>query len=390
MPDRNSSRILPRSFPFSWRRVRGAWSALGWGLVVCLALTALRAGAALVDGHFLSRNGVIGFTADPSVYTNFFFGWLLLSYYLWLPQGISSLLHGLWTNDVLKAPLAERSERQRADRGRASVSKPSAPGDGWVDVILARYDRPWVFWLGLGAGVVVAVAMGFHYRAMEHGVWYTAGRASVVAAQIWAGVLMSCLFTILLACGSIIVCLRGLFLGGTNIRPLHPDGVGGLAPMADFALSLVYLISAVGVMLLAITPFTRGLASGSGFAYTVSPDIVIAAFVYGIASPLVFFRVLATASGPMREAKRGELAKIAGRWDVEYPATLEAVASESTDFSPMVARLTVLRELYQATRSFPVWPFDNASMRRFAGSYLSPLIGIIIDKVVKLLPGQAG
>jgi hypothetical protein len=389
MAERSSGKVLPHSFPFSWRRVSGVWGCIGWGLVICLALTALRAGAAVIDGYISSRNGVIGFTADPSVYTNFFFGWLLLTYYLWLPQGIASLLDGLRINDVLKAPLAEvgsrRSAKGSAHRGRAPVPSSSPIVGDWVAVVLTRYDRPWMFWLGLGAGGVVAVAMGFHYRAMEHGVWYTAGRVSVVAAQVWVGVLLTCLFTILIACGSMIVCLRGLFRGGTNVRPLHPDGVGGLAPMADFTLSLVYLISAVGIMLLAITPFTRGLASGKGFAYTFSPDIVIAAVVYGLASPLVFFRVLATASGAMREAKRVELAKIAARWDVEYPATLQAVASESADFSPMVSRLKVLRELYQATRSFPVWPFDQASMRKFLGSYFSPLIGIVIDKVVKQL-----
>jgi hypothetical protein len=224
------------------------------------------------------------------------------------------------------------------------------------------------------------------YRAMGEGVWFTAGTVATIVVSLWSGALMFCLFSILFTCWNMIGCLRDLFRGGANIRPLHPDGVGGLAPMADFSLGLVYLISAVGVMLLAVTPFTRGLASGGVLRYVVSPDIVVAATAHAVVAPLAFFLILNTASKAMREAKRRELEKIATRWDAEYPGALEAVTSGALDFAPMVERLKTLRELYQTARSFPVWPFDQASLQKFAGSYLSPLVtGVLADLAIKVL-----
>ena len=56
------------------------------------------------------------------------------------------------------------------------------------------------------------------------------------------------------------------------------------------------------------------------------------------------------------------------------------------DPTPAVERLKAIRELYQTTKEFPVWPFDPANVRKFIGSYLAPLfIGFVIEFLVNLL-----
>lgn len=377
----DKARILPRAFPLSWVRLRRIWSCIGWGFLVTLGFFGLRAGAALIDGHLFSSSKVIGFFADPSVYTNFVFGWLLFTFYLWLPHGIAAMMAGLQDNEILLDPLSTRT---------APPPSQDDHDDGleidWVDIVLDRFDRRRLFIGGLIAFVAVGGAMGFIYRAMAPGIWYTAGTVSMVTAQIWAGVLVFCIISVLLACWAVVLSLKEIFRGGTNVRPLHPDGVGGLAPLANFALGLVYLISIVGIMLLAVTPYTRSLAAGSDLVYTVTTDIVIAAIIYAVASPLVFFQVLATASNAMRDAKNELLGRIATRWDSEYPESVRVLETVGDDPTPAVERLKAIRELYQTTKEFPVWPFDQANVRKFIGSYLAPLFtGFVIEFLINLL-----
>ncbi|MCB1182602.1 hypothetical protein KDM41_04145 [bacterium] len=378
---------MPHAFPLSGARLQRAWACVGWALLATTVLQALRAGAAFADGHLFSTEKVIGFVADPSVYTNFIFGWLIFTFYLWLPHGIAAVFRGLRDNEVLTDPLG-RCGAAGAD-GAGDADDAAADGEAgacdWVAAIIARFDRRRVFLGALAAFVIVLVAMGLKYRAMPAGIWYTAGPAAIVAAQVWAALLMFCIVSVLLACWMMIVCLRDVFRGGANVRPLHPDGVGGLAPLAEFALGLVYLISVVGVMLCAVTPYTRSLAAGSVLSYTVSVDIVVAAILYAIASPLVFFQVLATASKAMNAAKTDWLARIAARWDAEYPDSVHLLESPD-DPAPAIERLKAIRELHDATRAFPVWPFDQANIRKFVGSYLAPIVmGVLIEFVVGVL-----
>jgi hypothetical protein len=389
-PANVTRRLLPHSYPFSSPALDSAQRCLGASFVIGLVLAGLRSAVAAVDGYFLGNATVIGFLRDPSVYTNFVFGVALLGYYLWLPHGIDRLLSRVRDNDILRAPLAHRGWGWRtvAESKSARTEAPGGrdAGDDWTRPVLQELDVAWIPWAGGVVGIAIAIWMWFHYAGMPPGLWFTAGAGSRVTAALWAGFLMALLVSVLLTCTVVILKLHRLFKGGANIRPLHPDGVGGLAPMADFALSMVYMISAVGVMLLAITPFTRGLASGGRLTYTWSPDLGVAAFLYLVISPLIFFLVLESASKAMSESKREQLARIGDRWDAEYPATLQAVEQGDEELSPRVERLRTIRELYQQVQGFPVWPFDGASLRKFGGSFLSPLfIGVLVELIKNVL-----
>jgi len=368
-------RTMPRSFPFSFEALISVWRCFVWSLVISVILFLLRGASALADGLLVSSDSVVGFLDDPSVYTNFLFGLLVFTYYLWLPQGIRAVIVDLCANDVLKDPLSARDHQ--------SDCRATCHAQGWAEDVLLVFDRRRYFVICLALAGLVGITMGFKYAAMPDDKWYTVGTASIVSAQIWSGVLIFCIASVLLGCGIMVFSLRKMFRGGTNVRPLHPDGVGGLQPLARFALSLVYLISAVGVMLLAITPYTRGFTLGGGIGYTVSGDLLLAAIAYGIASPLVFFTILATASGAMSKAKQDLLARISDRWDAEYSSSMAVVESTDVDPGSAVKRLRAIRELHEATKSFPVWPFDGHSIRRFVASYLAPAAaGVIIDLLV--------
>ena len=377
-------------------------SPILWGLVVCILLTTLRALCAYLDGFFVTKGAVRGFVNDPSVYTNFVFGCVVFSYYFWIPSGIAGVVNGLVGNRVFSSrtsghlPIADPRGKPSRDTKRLRKQL--------LDSYKSKRHPILLCIIVIG----ILLLLGSVYRGLDGGAWYTAGRWGRLAAQVWGTMLMGAIFSVGLACVVLIRVLRGAFRKlHPNIRPSHPDGVGGLRPLGEFSLRLVYFLSIVGVMLLGVTPFTRGLtdlaqpattqqgtttgAAGvlDALSYSLSYELVIAAVVYALAAPALFFLVLGTASNAMRRAKERLLRIISDGSDVLYRESLIALQqSQVEELKPAIKRLMAVRELDDATRSFPVWPFDGQSIRRFLGSYFSPLtVGLLIELILRVLDG---
>ena len=65
---------------------------------------------------------------------------------------------------------------------------------------------------------------------------------------------------------------------------------------------------------------------------------------------------------------------------------MQVLSEHPDDPAPAIERLKAIRELHDATRAFPVWPFDQANIRKFVGSYLAPIVmGVLIEFVVGVL-----
>jgi len=374
---------LSQRDPLRRRVLASSRSAVFWGFITCLIFNGLRALAALIDGNFQTHDDILGFIRDPSVYTNFGFGWVIFSYYIWVPSGLAKVFNGLSDNRILT--------------GRTNNMFPLASDDGLVpdphfpnrlERIKGSFNARWHVVVNTLIFIAVFFGTAIIYRSMGDRAWYTEGFYARIICQLWAGTLVTCIAALILSCGTLIHQLRQVFKETTpNVRPLHPDGVGGLSPLGGFALRLVYFISIVGIMLLAITPYTRGLAEFGAFQYSLSFDLIIAALVYAFAAPTVFFLILGTGSGPMRRAKIKILGIIGERFDQEYLRSLKAVHDPAIDdIKSPIEQLGALHKLYKTTRDFPIWPFDGASVRKFTSSYLAPLAtGLLIEVVLRLI-----
>lgn len=160
-----------------------------------------------------------------------------------------------------------------------------------------------------------------------------------------------------------------------------------MSPLGRFAVKLVYVISIVGVMLLAITPYTRGLATHHELQYTLSPELVAAGVIYFFLSTLLFFLVLGTASAAMRDTKNRVLSIVCERIDKEYATVLcTARDIESNELKNHVDNQEAAQRLYKTTQDFPVWPFDANSIRKSTTSYLAPLAtGLLMEVVLRLV-----
>ncbi len=365
---------------YRWEFTSKPYGPVVWGLALNLLFNLGRLAAAGLDGHLFTSNGVLGFFNDPSVYTNFLFGCVIFSFHVWLPSGVAGVFKGLLENRIFTFDL-QQEKLKSTNKSLAEMQQEAKNS----------FNSRWKIFFAVSVFLAVFMLVGRQYRLMDGKAWYTAGEWSIAAAQAWAGLLLGSLTTLIYWFFHLIRHLRRMFREiPPAILPAHPDGVGGLSPLGQFALRLVYLISLVGVMLLAITPYTRGLAMHGVFKYTLSPGLVFAGAAYVIAAPLIFFFVLGTASNAMREGKAKALQAICDRVNLEYGKTSAAVANGDEAIEPLVKELEAARQFDEITRSFPVWPFDADSVKKFTTSYFAPVVvGLLAELINKLIAGAA-
>ncbi len=183
---------------------------------------------------------------------------------------------------------------------------------------------------------------------------------------------------------NVIRALRRYFsIRHLQIRPLHPDGCGGLGPLNDYAqrFALLAAVCALGLTLFAVVLARFGRL----------PDYLplhIAIAVYLVMSPFCFFATLGTAHRAMQLAKEQLLQEISDAFQQVYRKTQEALRRIEDADLVEIERIDKLRALHDTTQEFPVWPFNWGSIRRFAVVVLSPIVPFIVERVLPVIFGR--
>jgi hypothetical protein len=153
---------------------------------------------------------------------------------------------------------------------------------------------------------------------------------------------------------------------------LHPDGVGGLRPIADVALNFHF------ILLLPIITFMVNI-----YVWGVSQSTIIYG-MYFIILVFVFFLPLTSAHDVMSGYKEKELYHLSKRHNDfvrQYKRIIENKNSKDNDIEIM-ERMDKIRSYYSQISSMPIWPFDATILRRFAGSILIPFIFLLLQVYV--------
>jgi hypothetical protein len=180
--------------------------------------------------------------------------------------------------------------------------------------------------------------------------------------------------------------LRRLFNSFTiNVRPLHPDQAGGLSPLGDFTLTLSYLVTFVGILLV-INPLIRSYVLEGTLRFRWTTDLLVGLGIYVVAAPTIFFAPLSVAHNSMKDARALILLQIARRFDAEYMSVQRALDGDISGLENDLKTLKELQTLHGTTTKFPVWPFNVANTTRFSASFLSPIIlGIVTNLIGKVI-----
>ena len=193
---------------------------------------------------------------------------------------------------------------------------------------------------------------------------------------------MICIIIIRLV--SVIIGLRELFrIARLKIQPLHPDKCGGLRRLNQYALHVTYLIAVAGFGLCVI-----GYSLHAEGVLFDAPLLIAGLVAYMVLAPVLFFGTLGTAHASMKEAKESLIREISEQFLRDYEAARRDLSRNATEMKAIVEKLEQLQVLYRMLDSFPVWPFDAASVRKFAAAMLSSTIPLTLVTLVKWLLGK--
>jgi hypothetical protein len=364
---------LARGDPLLYWLQRRGYSPAVVAAGLALGLTALRMAAAADAGLLFRTEAPVGFFNDPAMYAHVAIGAIFFAYWTWLPRGISEMYEGLAANEIAMRGDGAAGSGRRVYGDFAARMRLSY---GWRVVPVAA--------LAVSVAVVFLLLLPRYRVRMAAGdAWSMADPLGVGLSAVWAFVACYALASVVGYYAITVAWLRRLFREiRLRVQPLHPDGAGGLGSLGGLSIRVSYLVTVVG-LLLAITAVTREYYFARlGIPYTPTHDIAIAIALYAIGSPVVFFALPAVAHQTMRGAKNALLLDIGEMFEREYLRLKSALASEAVPLKEGLERLQQLQNLYDMTRRFPVWPFNVENLRRFAATFISPIVLALATNVL--------
>lgn len=168
------------------------------------------------------------------------------------------------------------------------------------------------------------------------------------------------------------ICVSLTEKGVIRVRPMSPDGAGGLGPFGAYSLQLVL------VLLLPLMQIGARIVTG-----TVQPAMVFAISLYIPLLIFTFFYPLSGAHRAMRTAKRETLETLSRQFNGVYddfmidmkthkPKTLRA----DFDLADKVDKL------YVKAQQMPVWPFNLATLGRLSGILITAALTVWLKFII--------
>jgi hypothetical protein len=275
---------------------------------------------------------------------------VMSGYYLWSSNSLGELIRTLQQSDVLTF------------------------GEDTIRKIEDVFQKPWRKFLAFP--IMVTTGVLFFVSRGEFSGFATSSIATRLGTSITYSVLSffgsMLVFNLLLNVWLIRDFMKDKPL---NINPLHPDRSGGLKALSDYSIKVIYLIAIFGLAW-GVESF-RLIAAGYDWA------VVLGILFYVVVAILSFFAPLSTAHEEMEKAKTKLLKKLGKQFWDDYLLAQDAIQGEYETLKDEIGKIKQLRELYDLTSEFPVWPFDIKTVRRFfvtiTTPIIPPLIGIILD-----------
>jgi hypothetical protein len=292
------------------------------------------------DWSAVAANALFSFVVTPAVWAA----------YAWIYHAPAKLFADLDARDLFSSP--EAAQRRMGTGASAGT-----------------VSRPWVI-----AAVLVTSAAGVSSWLVASPSW-----RPYILIQLPVWVIGWYMLSIAVARHvHVIHALRDYF--GTRplrVRPLHPDGCGGLGPINAYAHRFALVAAACA---LGLTLYTVITIRFNGFGHYAPLHFAMGA--YFVLSPFCFFATLGTAHRSMLIAKDELLQTVSDAFQDVYRDVQQALGNISSTKLEQTEKMERLQKLYDTTRSFPVWPFNWGSIQRFVVVVLSPLVPLVAQELV--------
>ncbi len=171
--------------------------------------------------------------------------------------------------------------------------------------------------------------------------------------------------------GLLVVLFRLSKISKIEIKPFHPDQVGGLKPVSKIALHYQAMTTLVGIQVGAV--LIMNYACGLNVFDTLG---IISITAYTVLVPIAFVLPMIPFRNYMLHTKSEYLTKIGNKAQACIEKAIDETTTESQlcDFE-QVEKLT---NLYEQIRKLPEWPFDFKTLQKFIVIFLSPIFSVII------------
>lgn len=225
--------------------------------------------------------------------------------------------------------------------------------------------------------LVVAIVVLLNYKTFVDDPYgwqhFGAGIKSIAPIGWWSlfaqiGVLFFVISIVILRIPVIIWLLwslRNFF--SIKVRPLHPDGVGGLHPVAKIAFQGQIFLTLLGINI--ATNYVQFSMHGANQPWYI---IIVSVIAYVLVTPIIFIGPLLPFRIYMKNEKYKLLDSISSEYDNEITDIKQLL--HSTDSNYRLEKLEKLTVLHKSVSKFPEWPLDTSTLREFITSLIIPLL----------------
>jgi len=284
---------------------------------------------------------------------------LLFMIYLLVPVAIAGLFNTLRTNGAI-------GEHRRHQPGSETY-------ENFVQQLVTWMDKSW--W---AAATLVIIVFYVCYRLLLK-------EPQISTVPHWFSVSIVIIFLPLMYAVSMSVVRLLLALVFTNwlfylftiqIKPLHPDGSGGLGALGR--------ILWVSVVIMLWDALLLGAAMlGSNLHWFSSPEIILMGAIYVALTPSLLIGWLVFPHRVMVRARDEALQPLA---DEFQQALMQSISSVEHDVRTVVAgtrRLAALKQRYDLVRdTFPTWPLEIKALSRLTVTVILPIVLSLIASLI--------
>jgi hypothetical protein len=305
------------------------------------------------------------------------FGWWIISTlgfnatfytFLWLPDGIVGTISGLIQNKTIGLPSSHKDGKEALDI--------------YVRKFFKSYSNP--LWYIIPSITAIPLLISIVPSHRKFIIWETASSFS-----FWFVIFLYMLFfflfmTLLIRTVVAIVWFNKLFKDfDVDVRVLHPDHAGGLAPLSRFSTAIVYTIAIIAIANV-FGDISEAVVTSKAYIDVVRQLYVLTFYIiYSIFSSLVFFAPLYVAHVAMKKAKNEFITEISDQFEIEISRTQNLLGGDNTKLKNSLSKLEELQKLHIIASKFPVWPYNTGNLAKFFGAIVSPFLITFISIVIE-------
>lgn len=288
---------------------------------------------------------------------------LIFLIYLLVPVSIASLFNTLRTNGVI-------GEHRRHQPGAETY-------ENFAHQMVTWMDSSW--WM---VAILVIVALYALYRLL------LLEPSSLSPVPYWMRVSAIVIYLPLMYATGMSVARLLLALFFTNwlfylftiqVKPLHPDGSGGLGALGNI------LWVSVGIMLWEALLLSAAWLSRNLHWFS-TPEMILLGAIYVTLTPALLIGWLVFPHRVMVRARDEVLQPLADEYQQALMQSLSSVEHDTRYIVAETRRLAILKQRYELVRgTFPTWPLEINALGRLVVTVVLPLILPLIASLISLV-----